>query len=1168
MFKRFMSGAAISALSLAVTAPIVQAQQTTSAIRGELVSTGGGAIANARVEIVHVPTGAVTTATSNGAGIFDARGLIVGGPYNVKVQAKGFEGQAFENVYLSLGDALRLDAALEPAVTDIVVTAKRVARPTDVGSRTTLGKESIGSVVTPRRDIRDIARRDPLVTIDNVTRGTGPTGGIYIAGSTPRLNRITIDGVRSADDFGLNTGGLSTTRGPVSISAIEQLAVQAVPFDVEDGDFTGGAVNIVLRAGSNDFRGSIFANYQNDGMVGERIKDRDSPAIVHLENYGGFLSGPIWKDKAFFAASYEYYDALEPNAFNGPIDQSFVNTINGLGGTAGVGVGGPTGRFLTTGDLAGVTAAYSTYAVSSRLPIGNFPIVTPTKDVKNSMRIDFNVAPGHRLQASYRHADSALWKVAGGATAISPVNNWYIQGEIEDNYSLQLNSKWTSAFSTEVRGSFRSYIRGQNPPLGQGFSNVQICLESTASGDPFNCGNTNTVASSPTNRTPAGLPTLNIGPDQFRQANVLKTKNTSGHFTGTYALDRHLIKGGIQSKQIDIFNLFVPQARGVFYFDSIQNFQNGIAGSLLYQNNPSGDPRQAAADFKYAANAVFLQDSWDITDKLTINFGVRHDFYQSDDKPALNTRFKSRYGYDNQTTYDGISVTMPRFSAKWRASDNVQISGGVGLFSGGLPDVFLSNSFSNTGVLTNSVNIQRLGDGTFRENNSSTVIDAATGNALLNVNKATFGTGVPAAANALLSLDSVLRRTAGTASLAPNFEMPSDYKANLSGKFDLWGGLRLTGDVVLTQSNENLAFRDIRARPLTVNGVQLRTPDGRLRYDGLNITAANRTAQGLPVASDPDLVNLGGNTDIQAYNSDNGNYIRTWAVSVGKSWDSLGLDASLAYVSQSSRVFGSLAEFATTPGGFYSEQFTDVDPNTAAKGRSTNEIKDQYKLQVNWTKNFVGDLATRFTLFGEFRSGRPYSYTMTDAAAGRGPVFGVNRGDQLLYVPNVNAPDAANPLRFTSPTGTTVFFDSTATLTNFRNLVNREGLPVNEILPKGFGTNRSVSQVDLQIAQELPLPFTESKASFTVDFKNFLNLLNDRWGVVEEFGSGRGGAGDRVISVQCADSAGVAQNATSSVCSSYRYSNFNSSAGSASSGIPNVDTSSRWAIVMGLKYEF
>ena len=267
MLKSIAGGVAFSAMVAAIVQP-AQAQQTTSAVRGE-VTTGGSPVANAAITITHVPTGARVETRSNASGVFDARGLKVGGPYIIQVVAPTFTGQKVENVFLSVGDALRLDFALEHAADVIVVqgTKDAVGRTADIGSKTVLGRAEIETVVTTRRDIRDLTRRDPLVTIDNVTRGTGPAGGIYIAGSTPRLNRVTIDGVKSADDFGLNTGGMSTTRGPVSIEAIEQLTVQAVPFDASEGDFTGGAVNVVLRGGTNRFHGSIFDNYLNDGCV-------------------------------------------------------------------------------------------------------------------------------------------------------------------------------------------------------------------------------------------------------------------------------------------------------------------------------------------------------------------------------------------------------------------------------------------------------------------------------------------------------------------------------------------------------------------------------------------------------------------------------------------------------------------------------------------------------------------------------------------------------------------------------------------------------------------------------------------------------------------------------------------------------------------------------------
>jgi outer membrane receptor protein involved in Fe transport len=1170
MWKRFAGGVAFSAMAAAIVQP-ASAQQTTSSVRGGVATTDGAPIADATVTITHTPTGQVVETKTNAAGVFDARGLRVGGPYTVSVTAPTYGVQAAQDLYFSLGDPLRLDFALEKA--DVVVVSGRnvvAVSGANVGSSTTLGQEEIGTVVTTRRDIRDLTRRDPLVTLDNVTRGTGPTGGIYIAGSTPRLNRFTIDGVKSADDFGLNTGGMSTTRGPVSIEAIEQLTVQAVPFDAAEGDFTGGAVNLVLKGGTNTFHGSAFMNFQEQDWVGQRVNSAASPVTVELENYGGFLSGPLWQDRAFFAASYEYYDSLDPNAFNGPADLGYPAgvQINGLQGSAG--------PRLTTADLAAVQAAYNTYGVASAQQIGGFPRVTPTTDIKNSLRLDFNLTDSQRLQAIYRHAESSLFKTSGSATAVSPISNWYIQGELEDNYALQLNSNWTDDLSTEARVAYRSYIRNQEPPQGQQFSLTEVCLEASSSGDPYQCTNTNGDNRSPTNRTPLGLPVFGVGPDQFRQANILKTKNLSTHFTASYTYDTHLLKAGVQTKSIDIFNLFVPQARGYYYFDSVADFQAGRAGRLRYQNNPSGDPNAAAADFAYNQNAIFVQDTWDVLDNVTLNAGLRYDFYTSDDSPARNAGFVSRYGFDNTATYDGRGVIMPRLSIKFEPLDDLEISAGAGLFSGGAPDVFLSNSYSNTGVLFYGLDLQRLGDGTFRDGISNAVISPAVAEQLLTINKSSYGRNVPTVANSLLNPNTLSARTAEVAAIDPDFEIPSDWKANITLRYNFFDWL-LGADFVGSKTNEALAFRDLRARPLTVNGVQQYTPDGRLRYDGLNIAAAARTTAGLPVAANPDFVNLGTARDILAYNPDNeASWTRTVAVSAYKSFDDLGLDFSVAYVNGAAESYGALSEFATTPSGFYVEQFSALDPNTSVSGIATNRIEHQFKATVGWEHEFFTDFVSRITLFAETRTGRPFSFTMSDATSGRGPVFGVNRSDQLLYVPDLSRASAANGLMFTSAavnptTGrpVTVFFDSAATLNGFSRVVSQFGLPQG-IVPKGYGQNPDVNQIDLQLAQEVPMPFLDGhKLTFTMDIKNLLNFLNNDWGVVEEYTGSRGGFGDRVVSVQCANAVtGAALTNATASCDAYRYSSFNTGPGSPGSSTPTVDTSSRWYMQLGLRYSF
>ncbi len=1200
MFNKYMVGAAAIAL-MAASAPAVYAQQTTAAVRGIVTDAKGAPVAGATVTVINVPSGTKDVTRTGKDGVYELNGLKVGGPYEIDIAAPGQKTSQVTGVYLTLGDQQKIDVAMEETgATTVVVAAKRGTILSNPGSRTRMGREQLGEVVSIKRDIREAARRDPLTNLDANTRSTGPSGGLYIAGSAPRANRITIDGVRSNDDFGLNTGGLSTNLGPISIEAVEQMTVQAVPADVEEGDFTGGSLNLVLRSGTNSFHGSAFDYIRNKAWNGNQLYNPVTGVTTKLKlyvpdkNYGFFFSGPILKDTLFFATSYEKYTSASIVAA-GPSGAGFGTTL----GYTDSSTTPPTFVPINQSYIDGLLAPWSSYAASAKLNPGSITSTTPFKDEKYSAKLDWNVMEGQRLSFTYRHAFSNVWKGSPASTTALNLNtNWYTQPENEDNYALQLNSRWNDQFSTEARITMRNYQRGQEPPEGQSFSNIAICSDATSLGVISSCSN--------------GRLTLNFGPDQFRQANVLKTTNNSGEFVGTYRLGKHSIKGGYQGKDIGIYNLFVQAANGVYYFDSQADFTAGKVGQLFYNNDPTGDKTKAAADFHYQNHTLFVQDTFDPMQNVTVNYGLRYDFWTQKDKPALNPNFVIRNGYSNQVTYDGLSVLQPRLGAKWHSEDGVlDASASFGLYTGGLPDVFLSNRFGNTGILTASFTLQRQADGSFKETGSGTTFLAndATVSALMNINKsdATFAQGVPSTATSLLSLNPGLVRVAQTNSIAPGFKMPSDWKLNLSGHYKTPVGTVLGIDAVLVRSHTGLAFRDIRARKLTVNGVQQYTPDGRIRYDGLVVATsaaatapldtknasifANRVAAGLDVAKNADgsnsydLANPGSNYDIQAYNPATESSAETIALSAVQSFDDLKLfsvpdhlDISAAWTHQKTNQYGGVPEFATTDccgGSNYGDQISLEDPNAPTRGKSSYEIQMGYKINATYTAEFIKGAQTNFTLFGDMHNGRPLSFYVTDAGGNaRGQVFGVVSNNQLAFIPQLGAADPSNPDKFVT-NGVPVYFGGVATSTltarqvrdadqtNLRNIVNTFGLNTG-IQTKGSKKNPDIKRWDLHIAQELPVPMLHGqKLTATLDIFNLGNLLNKKWGVVAEYGSD-GRQGTPIYKVACGDANGVAQPVTSAVCQSYVITGV-----STTMTTPTVNQAATlYSVMFGLKYSF
>jgi hypothetical protein len=363
---------------------------------------------------------------------------------------------------------------------------------------------------------------------------------------------------------------------------------------------------------------------------------------------------------------------------------------------------------ITQGTVDQITSiATSVYNFD---PLGVFTTANET-DEKYTIKIDANISDNHRASLTYIHNTGTNQFTQNNS--VSPTNptlgfvsNGYELSEEFNSGVFQLNSNWTDNFSTEVRVAYRDVNRDQTPFGGREFAQFEVCLDPTSVGANTTC----TLASGATATTPAVLATPRVffGPDVSRQSNDLNTENLSGDFKATLQAGAHTFKFLAAYTDIDVFNLFLQRSLGDVYFDSIQDFQNRRASRVrLGGAIPSLDPNDAAARFSTQTYTFGIQDDWDVTDTLQLTIGARFDLLASDSRPALNPNFLNRYGFSNRSTFAGRSIFQPRIGFDWKPTRRLNVSGGVGVFGGGSPEVFLSNSFSNTGTLTNAIDISR-----------------------------------------------------------------------------------------------------------------------------------------------------------------------------------------------------------------------------------------------------------------------------------------------------------------------------------------------------------------------------------------------------------------------------------------------------------------------------
>ncbi|MCL1039272.1 TonB-dependent receptor [Shewanella submarina] len=890
-----------NALALAIVAGLGMsgaafANETTSSINGRVLTPTGQPAAGTEVIIIHIPSGTTKVATVNDAGIFTAKGLRVGGPYKVILDSNEYQDADVDDIFLSLGRAYDLSVELEnasnSAIETITVTGdiSRAVAYSENGPSANFNLEQLQDFPAINRNISDIVRMDPRISVDE---SRGDINAIQCAGKSPRFNSLTLDGVRMNDSFGLNANGYPTERMPFSYDAIEQVAVELAPFDVTYGGFTACNINAVTKSGANEVYGGMFIDYTNNNMRGDSLEgDKVNIGDYNETRYGVNVGLPIIEDKVFLFAAYEKQQGT--NLFNrGPIGSGAVEEI-GLSQAA-------------LDEIAEIAKTKYQYDP------GGIPTSLDNEDEKLLIKLDWNINDAHRFAFTYNYNDGNNFTESDGdLDEFEFENHLYERGAELNSYSGALYSDWTDSFSTEMRVGYLKLDNRQNSVGGTDFGEMRVKVDGV---------------------------NVYLGGDDSRQANDLNYDLFNLSLRGYYYMDNgHNLTFGYERDTLDVFNLFVQHTETEIRFNSIEDFRDGYASAIYYNNAPSGNPNDAAADWGYSANSVYFQDAFYPTDNLRVVAGLRYDWYETSDSPIENPEFVESYGFSNSTNLDGEGLLQPRLGLTYELDTDTVIRGGVGLFTGGNPNVWLSNNFSNNNVLQFGQRGKDFGytDGS-RSLFDSDVVYLGLEDGVPNGP----GYGVPSELyNAVAAGDG---RNFELNYLDPNFKLPSEWKISTGVTHIFPQDYVLNADLLVSISKDAAIVKraDLEQTGTTDEGYPIyeSTKLGAFVLTNTNETSTSYTASlGISKSHENGISWMAG----YAYND---------------AEDVQPMTSSVAFSNYVNRAF--------------------FDPQEEVVSRSNYNVRHRFTANFNWSKELIAGYETTVSLFGLLTEGEPYSLTLS-----------------------------------------------------------------------------------------------------------------------------------------------------------------------------------------------
>ena len=648
--SRRLVAALAAALALGLGA-VAEAQVTTGGITGRLALEDGSGVPGAEMVAVHVPTGNRYTSITQADGRFRIPNVRVGGPYTI-VTAQGFQTARREEVQVPLGADVNIDleARLEAITETIEVMGSidELINPNH-GAGSTVSSAQIESLPSVQRSLQDFARTNPYFNVD---AGDASATRVTVAGRNNRFNTIQIDGAVNNDLFGLadtgTPGGQADTQ-PISLDAIQQLQLVVSPYDVRQAGFTGGGINAVTRSGTNDWHGSAYGTSRDESMVGE-LNGREVSSFDQ-EQLGLWVAGPIVRDKAFFFVSGEMNSRDKPTGFSA--DGNATNQFRNPALATAV------------GDVLRTTYGYD--------PGGLGEFVFATESDLLLGKLDWIVAPNHFFTFRHNYVDAAADRIEGAQSTASGVfsypDHYYDFGSETNSTVVQLNSTFGSNLFNEARVGVQT-IKDKRA-TGPLFPHVEVTQDGSR---------------------------VNAGVNRFSQANALDQDILEITDNVTWLRGNHSYTFGHPQRAVHLPEpvLSTPLAAST----PSPRWPTSRPGSPPVSRSASRTRAGMTSNSTSRSTASMPVTSGGSTRGSPCPTACGWTCRPSPTRPAA-THCSTRHSESTRAMPRTGWCSGSRASESTGASDRrrqQQLRGGVGIFAGRTPYVWMSNAYANTGV--------------------------------------------------------------------------------------------------------------------------------------------------------------------------------------------------------------------------------------------------------------------------------------------------------------------------------------------------------------------------------------------------------------------------------------------------------------------------------------